>query len=114
MTAPAQLMKGHQQGHWEIFVEFLLVTGGTLAAFTEVPVVKHIKIMVTHPATKNGFVQIVVKSNLRLIVLTESFAFQVHDPFLRFLLGPCQGCGQDAHKNQSHNNIPMPHAPHPC
>ena len=49
-------MKGHQQGNWNIFVEFLFVTGGTLAAFTEVSVGEDIKIMMADPATKNGLV----------------------------------------------------------
>jgi len=90
MTAPAFLMKGHQQGHWNIFVEFLFVTGRALAAFTEVSVVEDIKIMMADPATKNGLVQIVIKSHRRLKVFTKTFAFQVHDPFLDFIfLRPC-------------------------
>jgi len=56
MTASAFLMKGHQQGNWNIFVKSLFVTGGTLAAFTEVSVGEDIKIMMADPATKNGLV----------------------------------------------------------
>ncbi len=56
MTAPAFLMKGHQQGHWNIFVEFLFVTAGALTAFTEVSIGENIKIMVADSATKNGLV----------------------------------------------------------
>ncbi len=90
MTAPAFLMKGHQQGYWNIFVEFLFVTGGALAAFTEVSVGEDIKIMMADPATKNGLVQIVIKPHRRLKVFTKTFAFQVHDPFLGFFfLRPC-------------------------
>jgi hypothetical protein len=89
MTAPAFLMKGHQQGHWNVFVEFLFVTGGALAAFTEVSVGENIKIMMADPATQNGFVQIVIKPHRRLKMFFEPFAFQVHDPFLGFFLGPC-------------------------
>ena len=75
MTAPAFLMKGHQQGDWNIFVEFLFVTGRALAALTEVSVGEDIKIMMADPATKNGFVQIVIKPHLRLKVFAKTFAF---------------------------------------
>jgi len=75
MTASAFLMKGHQQGNWNIFVESLFMTGGTLAAFTEVSVGEDIKIMMADPATKHGFVQIVIKPHLRLKVFTKTFAF---------------------------------------
>jgi len=90
MTAPAFLMKGHQQGYWNIFVEFLFVTGGALAAFTEVSVGEDIKIMMADSAAKNGLVQIVIKPHFRLKVFTKTFAFQVHDSFLGFFfLRPC-------------------------
>ena len=89
MTASAHLMIGHQQGYWNFLVESLFVAGGALAAFTEVSVGKDIKIMMTDPATKNGFVQIVIKPHRRLKMFFKPFAFQVHDPFLDFFLGPC-------------------------
>jgi len=87
-------MIGRQQGYRNIFVEFFLMASGALTALAEIPVGEHIKVMVAHPAAQNGFVQIVVKLHRRLIVPAESFAFQIHDPFLDFfVLGPCMGCG---------------------
>ena len=99
-------MKGRQQGYRNILVEFLLMAGGALTAFAEIPVGEHIKVMVAHPATQNGFVQIVVKPDRRLIVPAESFAFQVHNPFLDlFFLGPCLGCGKDGDNDQNQNEL---------
>jgi hypothetical protein len=83
-------MIGHQQGYGDIFVEPLFVASGAFAAFAEIPVGEHIKIMVADSAAQNGFMQIVVEPHRRLKVLTEPSAFQIHDPFLYFfLLGPC-------------------------
>jgi hypothetical protein len=51
------------------------MASGALTAFAEISVGEDIKVMMTHPATQNGFVQIVVKSYRRLIVPAEPSAF---------------------------------------
>jgi len=81
---------GHQQRYGDILVELLFVATGAFAAFAEVTVGKHIKIMVADSAAQLGLMYIVVELHRRLEVFTEPSAFQVHDPFLDiFLLGPC-------------------------
>jgi hypothetical protein len=72
MTAFAHLMIGHQQRYWNIFIEFLFVAAGALAAFTKVSVGEDIKIMVAGPATNKGFMKIVVESNRRLIMFFKT------------------------------------------
>jgi len=63
---------------------------GALAPFALIPVVEDIKIMVAYPASKDGFVQIVVKPNGMFMALAEFLAFYIHNPFLHlFILGPC-------------------------
>jgi hypothetical protein len=86
------------------------VTCGALAAFTFVPIGKHIKIMVADPTAHDGFVQIVVKPHLGSLVLTELSAFQVHDPFqVLLLLGPYYRCRHDSSNNQNKNETQLLH-----
>jgi hypothetical protein len=47
------------------------VASGTLAPFALISVGKDIKVMVAHPASKDGFVQIVVKPNGMFMALAE-------------------------------------------
>jgi hypothetical protein len=93
MTALTFIMKGDQQRHGDILVGFQFMATGTLAAFAEISVGEHIKIMVADSAAQLGLVQIVIEFYHGPLVLSERPAFQVHDSFLNFsFLGPCQGC----------------------
>jgi hypothetical protein len=65
---------------------------GAFAPFALISVVEDIEIMVAHPASKNNFMQIVVKPHGMFMVFTEFLAFKIHDSFIGFfILGPCRG-----------------------
>jgi hypothetical protein len=67
------------------------VACGALAPFALISVGKNIKIMVADPASKDGFVQIMIKPYGVFIMFTKFPAFEVHDPyFSHFIFGP--GC----------------------
>jgi hypothetical protein len=84
---------------------------GALASFALISVVEDIKIMVAHPASKDGFVQIVVKPNGMFMALAKFLAFKIHDSFIGFfILGPCRGYYQNNCEKQTENNIPILHA----
>jgi hypothetical protein len=91
MTSDTLFVKRCQKGNRDFLCQPFFVACGALAPFAFIPVVEHIEIMVTHPASKDGFVQIVVKPHGMFMALTKFLAFKVHDPFIGlFILGPCQ------------------------
>jgi hypothetical protein len=92
MTSDTLFVKGRQQRNRDFLCQPFFVACGAFAPFAFIPVVEDIEIMVAHPASKDGFVQIVVKPNGMFMALTKFLALKVHDPFLNlFILGPCRG-----------------------
>ena len=63
MTSDTLFVKRRQQRNRDFLCQLFFVTSGALAPFAHISVVEDIKIMVADPASKDGFVQIVVKSN---------------------------------------------------
>jgi len=93
MTSDTLFMKRCQKGNRDFFCQLFFVACGALASFALISVVEYIKIMVAHPASKDGFVQIVVKPNGMIIALAKFLALKIHDSFIGFfILGPCRGC----------------------
>ena len=89
MTSDTLFVKCRQQGYRDFICQPFFVACGALAPFAHISVVEDIEIMVAHPASKDGFMQIVVKPHGMFMVFTECLAFNVHDTFLDlFILGP--------------------------
>ena len=63
MTPDTLFVKCRQQRNRDFLCQSFFVACGALAPFTLVSVVEDIEIMVAHPASKDGFVQIMVKSS---------------------------------------------------
>lgn len=93
MTPDTLFVKCRQKGNRDFLCQPFFVACGALASFALISVVEDIKIMVAHPASKDGFVQIVVKPNGMFMALAKFLAFKIHDSFIGFfILGPCRGC----------------------
>jgi len=75
MTPDALFVKCRQQRNRDFICQLFFVTCGALASFALISVGKNIKIMVAHPASKDGFMQIVVKSNGMFMALAKFLAF---------------------------------------
>ena len=92
MTTDALFVKRRQQRDRYFFCQFFFVACSALAPFTFVSVVEDVEIMVAHPASKNGFVQVMIKPYRVFMEFAELSAFKVHNTFLDlFILGPCRG-----------------------
>jgi hypothetical protein len=90
MTSDTLFMKSRQKGNRDLFCHLFFVTSGTLAPFALISVGEDIKIMVTNPASYNGFVYIMVKPHWTLKVFAKFLAFKIHDSFIGFfILRPC-------------------------
>jgi len=90
MTPDTLFVKCRQQRNRDFLCQPFFVACGALAPFALISVVEDIKIMMTNPASKNGFVQIMIKPHGMLVALAEFLAFYIHNPFLDlFILGPC-------------------------
>jgi hypothetical protein len=90
MTPDTLFVKCRQQRNRDFLSQLFFMACGALAPFALVSVVEDIEIMVAHPASKNNFMQIVVKPHGMFMVFAELLAFNVHDAFLDFfILGPC-------------------------
>ena len=63
MTPDTLFVKGRQQRNRDFICQPFFVACGALAPFALISVVEDIEIMVAHPASKDGFVQIMVKSH---------------------------------------------------
>ena len=93
MTPDTLFVKCRQQRNRDFLCQLFFMACGAFAPFALVSVVEDIEIMVAHPASKNNFMQIVVKPHGMFMVFAELLAFNVHDAFLDlFILGPCRGC----------------------
>ena len=89
MAADTLFVKSRQKRNRDFFCQPFFVACGALTPFALISVVIDVKIMVAHPASKDGFVQIVVKPYRMFMVLAELSAFNVHNTFLDlFILGP--------------------------
>jgi hypothetical protein len=82
MTPDALFVKRRQQRNRYFLCQFFFVTSGTLAPFSLISVGKDIKIMVADPASKDGFVQIMIKPYGVFIVFAKFSAFEVHNPYI--------------------------------
>jgi hypothetical protein len=92
MTTDTFFVKGRQQWNRDFLCQPFFVACGALTPFAFVSVVIDVKIMVAHPASKDGFVQIMIKPYRMFMVFTELSAFNVHNTFLDlFIFGPCCG-----------------------
>ncbi len=110
MTSDALFVKGCQQRNRDFIGQLLFVACGALASFALVSVAKNVKIVVAYPASKDGFVQIVVKANGMFMELAKFPAFKIHNPFFDlFLLGPSRGCYQNGYENQTKKKTVMLH-----
>jgi len=110
MTPDTLFVKCRQQRNRDFLCQSFFVACGALAPFALVSVVEDIEIMVAHPASKNNFMQRVVKPHGMFMVFAELLAFNVHDAFLDFFfLGPCDRCCQNDSENQNENKRPMLH-----
>jgi len=89
MTPDTLFVKCRQQRNRDFLCQLFFMACGAFAPFALISVVEDIEIMVAHPASKNNFMQIVVKPHGMFMVFTECLAFNVHDTFLDlFILGP--------------------------
>ena len=79
MTTDALFVKRRQQRNRYLLCQLLFVTSGTFAPFALIPVGKDIKIMVADPASKDGFMQIMIKPYGMLMMPAEFFAFKIHN-----------------------------------
>ncbi len=75
MTPDTLFVKCRQQRNRDFLCQLFFVACGALASFALIPVGKDIEIMVAHPASKDGFVQIVVKPNGMFMALAKFLAF---------------------------------------
>jgi hypothetical protein len=75
MTPDALFVKCRQKGNRDFLCQPFFVACGALAPFAHISVVENIEIMVTHPASKDNFMQIVVKPNGMFMVLAKFLAF---------------------------------------
>jgi len=75
MTPDTLFVKCRQQRNRDFICQPFFVACGALAPFALISVVEDIEIMVAHPASKDGFVQIVVKPNGMLMALAKFLAF---------------------------------------
>jgi hypothetical protein len=91
MTSDTLFMKRRQQGDRYFFCQFFFVTPGTFAPLATVSVAENIEIMVADPASKDGFVQIMVELHRMFMMPAKFPAFKVHDACIgEFILGPSQ------------------------
>jgi len=75
MTPDTLFVKCRQQRNRDFLCQPFFVACGALAPFALISVVINVEIMVAHPASKDGFVQIVVKSNGMFMALAKFLAF---------------------------------------
>jgi hypothetical protein len=75
MTPDTLFVKCRQQRNRDFICQPFFVACGALAPFAHISVVEDIEIMVAHPASEDGFVQIVVKSNGMFMALAKFLAF---------------------------------------
>jgi hypothetical protein len=75
MTSDALFVKCRQKGNRDFLCQPFFVACGALAPFAHISIVENIEIMVAHPASKDNFMQIVVKPNGMFMVLAKFLAF---------------------------------------
>jgi len=75
MTPDTLFVKGRQQRNRDFLCQSFFVACGALAPFALISVVEDIEIMVADPASKEGFMQIVVKPNRMFMSLAKLLAF---------------------------------------
>jgi hypothetical protein len=89
MTPDALFVKRRQQRNRNFLCHLFFVASGALTSFAVIPVGKDIKIMMAHPASNGGFVQIMIKSHGMLMAPAEFSAFEIHNSCIGFrILGP--------------------------
>ena len=75
MTTDTLFVKRRQQRNRDFLCQLFFMACGALAPFALISVVEDIEIMVAHPASKNNFMQIVVKPHRMFMVFAEFLAF---------------------------------------
>ena len=75
MTPDTLFVKCRQQRNRNFICQLFFMACGALASFSLISVGEDIEIMVAHPASKDGFVQIVVKPNGMFMALAKFLAF---------------------------------------
>jgi hypothetical protein len=91
MTSDTLFVKRRQQRDRYFLCQLFFVASGTLAPLALISVGKNIEIMVADPASKDGFVQIMVESHGMFMMPAEFLALKIHDACIgEFILGPGQ------------------------
>jgi hypothetical protein len=89
MTTDTLFVKSRQQRNRDFLCQLFFMACSALTPFALISVVENVEIMVTDPALKDGFMQIMIKPYGMFMFFAEFLAFKIHDSFIGFfILGP--------------------------